>query len=296
MPQGLLLLTRIFNHLGVVAAERIGGCNSHLQIRWLEKCEYLRLSIDLLIDNLHDGLNNTPGLVEQSAPLPGGTYIEELYRMGIIKLLLVDDHELVRTGIRHILEEASDIEVIGEASSGDEALKNARKLEPDVVLMDVNMPGMGGIEATRRMVRLLPEVRVIALTVLDDDPFPARLNEAGARGYLTKGCPAEEMLDAIRTVHAGQRYVASAVARKHMLADLSGVSSTPFSELSSREMQVCMMILQGQRTQDISEALSLSPKTVSTYRQRIYEKLTVKNDVELTRLAYRFHLIEDAGE
>jgi two-component system invasion response regulator UvrY len=213
--------------------------------------------------------------------------------MGTIKLLLVDDHELVRTGIRRILEEASDIEVIGEASSGDEALKTARKLEPDVVLMDVNMPGMGGIEATRRMVRLLPDVRVIALTVLDDDPFPARLNEAGARGYLTKGCPAEEMLDAVRMVYRGQRYVASSVARKHMLADWNGIASTPFEELSSREMQVAMMILEGQRTQEISDALSLSPKTVSTYRQRIYEKLDVKNDVELTRLAYRHKLIKD---
>jgi len=211
----------------------------------------------------------------------------------MIKVLLVDDHELVRTGIRRILEEAADIEVIGEASSGDDALKSARKKEPNVVLMDVNMPGMGGIEATRRIVRLLPDVKVIALTVLDNDPFPARLNEAGARGYLTKGCPASEMLDAIRMVYRGQHYVASSVARKHMLADWRGVASTPFEELSSREMQVAMMILEGQRTQEISDALSLSPKTVSTYRQRIYEKLDVKNDVELTRLAYRHEFIKD---
>ena len=211
----------------------------------------------------------------------------------MIKVLLVDDHELVRTGIRRILEEAADIEVIGEASSGDDALKSARKKEPNVVLMDVNMPGMGGIEATRRIVRLLPDVKVIALTVLDNDPFPAQLNEAGARGYLTKGCPASEMLDAIRMVYRGQHYVASSVARKHMLADWRGVASTPFEELSSREMQVAMMILEGQRTQEISDALSLSPKTVSTYRQRIYEKLDVKNDVELTRLAYRHEFIKD---
>ncbi len=212
----------------------------------------------------------------------------------MIKVLLVDDHELVRTGIRHILDEASDIVVIGEASGGDEALKFAKKIEPDLVLMDVNMPGMGGIEATRRMVRLLPDVKVIALTVLDDDPFPARLNEAGAKGYLTKGCPAEEVLDAIRMVNKGHPYVASAVARKHMLADWSGVASTPFEELSAREMQVAMMILDGQRTQQISDSLCLSPKTVSTYRQRIYEKLGVNNDVELTRLAYRHGLIKDS--
>jgi len=214
----------------------------------------------------------------------------------MIKVLLVDDHELVRTGIRRILEEAGDMQVIGEASEGDEALKMARKLEPDVVLMDVNMPGMGGIEATRRMVRLLPRAKVIALTVLDDDPFPARLNEAGAVGYLTKGCPAKEMIEAVRTVHRGFPYVASSVARKHMIADWQGMAATPFQELSAREMQVAMMILDGQRTQDISDALSLSPKTVSTYRQRIYDKLRVKTDVELTRLAYRHGIIVEQGE
>lgn len=214
----------------------------------------------------------------------------------MIKVFLVDDHELVRTGIRRILEEAGDMQVVGEAADGDEALKSARKMQPDVVLMDVNMPGMGGIEATRRMVRLLPAVKVIALTVLDDDPFPARLNEAGAVGYLTKGCPACEMIEAVRTVHRGFPYVASSVARKHMLADWQGMTATPFEDLSAREMQVAMMILDGQRTQEISDALSLSPKTVSTYRQRIYEKLRVKTDVELTRLAYRHGLIVEQGQ
>lgn len=213
----------------------------------------------------------------------------------MIKVLLVDDHELVRTGVRRILEEAGDMQVVGEAADGDEALKVARRVLPDVVLMDVNMPGMGGIEATRRMVRLLPEARVIALTVLDDDPFPARLNQAGAIGYLTKGCPAGEMIEAVRTVARGEPYIAAAVARKHMLADWRGGASTPFEELSAREMQVAMMILEGQRTQEISDALSLSPKTVSTYRQRIYEKLNVKTDVELTRLAYRHGMIADHG-
>jgi len=211
----------------------------------------------------------------------------------MIKVLLVDDHELVRTGIRRILEEAGDMQVVGEAADGGEALKVARKVPPDVVLMDLNMPGMGGIEATRRLIRLQPNVKIIALTVLDDDPFPARLSEAGAIGYLSKGCPAAEMIEAVRTVYRGVPYVGVSVARKHMLADWQGVNTTPFEGLSSREMQVAMMILEGQRTQDISDALSLSPKTVSTYRQRIYEKLNVKTDVELTRLAYRHGLIVD---
>lgn len=213
----------------------------------------------------------------------------------MIKVFLVDDHELVRTGIRRILEEAGDMRVVGEAGDGDEALKAVRRLEPDVILMDVSMPGMGGIECTRRILRLLPKARVIALTVLDEDPFPARLKDAGAVGFLTKGCPAAEMIEAVRTVERGLPYVASAVARKHMLGEWQGTAASPFEELSAREMQVAMMILDGQRTQEISEALSLSPKTVSTYRQRIYEKLHLRTDVELTRLAYRFGLIADKG-
>jgi len=211
----------------------------------------------------------------------------------MIKVLLVDDHELVRTGVRRILEEVGDVEIVGEAADGDTALKLARKTAPNVILMDLNMPGMGGIEATRRMTRLLPDSKVIVLTMLDEDPFPARLYEAGASGYLTKGCPAQEMIEAVRTVNRGLPYVAANVARKHMLADWAGIASTPFAELSARETQIAMLILDGQRTQEISDSLSLSPKTVSTYRQRIYEKLQVKTDVELTRLAYRHGLIKE---
>ncbi|AGA91341.1 response regulator containing a CheY-like receiver domain and an HTH DNA-binding domain [Thioflavicoccus mobilis 8321] len=212
----------------------------------------------------------------------------------MIRVFLVDDHELVRTGIRRILEQTGDIVVVGEAADGDAALKVVKNANPHVVLMDISMPGgMGGIEATRRLVRLMPGVKVVALTVMDEDPFPLRLREVGAVGYLTKGCPANEMIDAVRAVMRGQPYVDLALARKHMLADWQGMGATPFAELSSREMQVALMILDGRRTQEISGTLSLSPKTVSTYRQRIYEKLDVKTDVELTRLAYRFGLIHD---
>lgn len=211
----------------------------------------------------------------------------------MIKVLLVDDHELVRTGIRRILEEAPDIKVVGEAMDGETGLKMARSTLPDVVLMDLNMPGIGGLEATRRMVRLLPDVKVIGLSMLESDPFPAYMKEAGAVGYLTKGCPANEMVEAVRTVNRGFPYVASSIAQKHALADWEGHGSQPFAALSSREMQVAMMILEGQRSQEIAERLSLSTKTVSTYRQRIYEKLKVKTDAELTRLAVRFGLLKD---
>jgi two-component system, NarL family, invasion response regulator UvrY len=211
----------------------------------------------------------------------------------VIKVLIVDDHALFRAGIHRILEDQDLVEVVGEAESGEDALRLAQKLAPDVILMDINMPGgMGGIEATRRLGRVAPASRVIALTVLGDDPFPDQLREVGALGYLTKGCPAEELVRAIRAVAAGRFYVDAQVAQARMMSAWQGEHGSPFKELSSREMQVAMMILDGQRTQDISETLSLSPKTVSTYRQRIYDKLGVHTDVELTRLAFRYGLIQ----
>ncbi|MCU7893032.1 MAG: response regulator [Candidatus Thiodiazotropha sp. (ex Ustalcina ferruginea)] len=211
----------------------------------------------------------------------------------MIKVLLVDDHELIRTGVRGILDKAPDIEVSGEASTGEEAIELVKQNSPDVVLMDVNMPGMGGIEATRRVLRVKSDLKVIALTVLDDDPFPSRLHEVGAVGFLTKGCPADEMLCAIRAVYNGQHYISSEVARKHTLMEWHGNAENPFKGLSSRETQVLLQILEGQKNQEISDILSLSPKTVSTYRQSICEKLDIKNDVELTRLAYRHGILKD---
>ncbi|MEW8314884.1 MAG: response regulator [Candidatus Thiodiazotropha endolucinida] len=212
----------------------------------------------------------------------------------MIKVLLVDDHELIRTGVKGILDKAHDIDVAGEASSGEEAIELVQKTSPDLVLMDVNMPGMGGIEATRRLLRIKPDLKVIALTILDEDPFPSRLHEVGAMGFLTKGCPADEMLRAIKAVYEGHHYIASDVARKHALMEWHGNSENPFKMLSSREVQVLLQILEGHKNLEISDILSLSPKTVSTYRQRIYDKLDIKNDVELTRLAYRYGILKDS--
>jgi two-component system invasion response regulator UvrY len=213
----------------------------------------------------------------------------------MIKLMIVDDHQLVRAGLRSIIESAGDLAVVAEADSGEDAIAQAQKgAAPDVVLMDIKMPGgMGGIEATRRLARLLPQARIVALSALSEEPLPTQLHEAGAIGYLTKGCPARELLDAIRAVDRGLPYVDAKLAQRRMVAGWRGTKETPFAELSSREMQVTLMILDGRRNHEIAECLSLSQKTVSTYRQRIFEKLDIATDVELTRLAYRYSLIAE---
>ncbi len=211
----------------------------------------------------------------------------------MIRVMLVDDHELVRTGFRLILDNMPEVLVVGEAESGESALKQIPELKPDLVLMDVNMPGIGGIEATRRIRRNYPGIQVIAITVHTDAPFPSKLHQAGALGYLTKGCPASEMLDAIKTVTNGKPFLSAEVAQKLSLARLTGVDSElPFESLSRREMQVMMMIVQGSKNQDISDTLCVSPKTVSTYRHRLFEKLGIETDAELTLLAIRYGVAE----
>lgn len=210
----------------------------------------------------------------------------------MIKILLIDDHELVRIGIKRLLQDIQGIKVVGEASTGEEAVKAAKELLPDVALMDVQMPGIGGLEATRKMVRHNPDIKVIALTVYGDEPYPSRLLQAGAVGYITKGCDADEMIRAIRTVHSGQRYISSEIAQQLALKRFTKAEESPLDILSERELQIMLMITSGQKVQDISSKLCLSPKTVNSYRYRIFEKLSINSDVELTLLAIRLGLVE----
>lgn len=213
----------------------------------------------------------------------------------MIKVMVVDDHELVRTGITRILNDAPGIRVIAEAASGEEAIQVAREKLPDVMLMDVSMPGIGGLEATRKLLQLGLKLRVIVVSVHADEPFPSRMLKAGASGYLTKGCAVEEIITAIKTVAEGDRYIGADIAQTLALKRTLGGDSTPFDNLSPREMQVMLMLTQGQKPQVISDKLCLSPKTVSTYRHRLYEKLGVANDVELARLAMNYGVIEAFG-
>ena len=205
---------------------------------------------------------------------------------------MVDDHELVRLGIKRLLQDATGMKVIGEAGTGEEAVRLARDLVPDVVLMDVQMPGIGGLEATRKMIRHNPDVKVLALTVCDDEPYPSRLLQAGAAGYITKGCDPEEMIRAVRTVNSGQRYISSEIAQQLALKRFTKEDASPVDILSERELQIMLMITSGQKVQEISDKLCLSPKTVNSYRYRIFEKLSLHSDVELTLLAIRLGLVE----
>lgn len=209
----------------------------------------------------------------------------------MIRVMLVDDHELVRTGVRRLLSDYKDIEVVAEASSGEQAVTMVDQHRPDVVLMDVNMPGMGGVEATRKVIKAAPESRVLAVTVHGTQPYPSRLLEAGAMGYITKECDSAEIADAIRTVAKGRHYFSDQVAREVAL-NVAAESKSPFDNLSQREWQIMTMICKGEKIQDISDSLCLSPKTVSTYRYRLMEKLKVRSDVELTHLALRYGVIE----
>lgn len=214
----------------------------------------------------------------------------------MIKVMVVDDHELVRTGITRILNDVPGVRVVGEAASGEEALEVVRQKAPDVLLMDVSMPGIGGLEATRKLVQNYSDLKVIVVSVHSEEPFPSRMLKAGASGYLTKGCAVNEIVAAINAVYAGERYISADIAQTLALKMTPGGDLSPFDVLSPREMQVMLMLTQGQRLQVISDKLCLSPKTVSTYRHRLYEKLGVDSDVDLARLAMNYGIIDASAD
>jgi two-component system invasion response regulator UvrY len=206
----------------------------------------------------------------------------------MVNVLLVDDHELVRTGISHLLASSEGIDV---ACSGEEAIKMVDVLKPDVVLMDVHMPGIGGIEASRKITMKHPGVKIVALSALSDSPIPLQLMSAGAQGYLSKSCSVAELIGAVMAVHGGRRYLSADVASELALSRLPGSPAcSPFERLSQREMQIVLLTLQGKDVAEIAKLLMISPKTVSTYRYRLYGKLGVKNGVELMRLSQKHEL------
>lgn len=207
------------------------------------------------------------------------------------RILLVDDHKLVREGVKAIIDSSEDMIVVSEASSGEEAVDFVSRGFVGVVLMDLSMPGIGGITATRQIVKKHPHVKVVALTALSETPYPAIVMGAGAIGYVHKGCESDELFQAIRTAASNEQYISNEIARQMLLQGMKG-DVKPATVLSDREFEVMLMITRGETNQAIADAFVISPKTVSTYRKRIYDKLDVSNDVELTHLALRHSLLD----
>lgn len=212
----------------------------------------------------------------------------------MINVLIVDDHELVRTGISRILKDERGIKVIGEAGTGEEALQFCRHNAPDVVLMDMNMPGMGGMTATKRIIHFHPDMKVLALSVTCEEPVPTKVMQLGASGFISKHAAPSEMVFAIRKVFSGVRHISDEVAQKMALSKLNHQSANPFDDLSDRELQIMLMITRGEKVNDIATQLNVSAKTVNSYRYRMFEKLSIQGDVELTHLALRHGMIDIA--
>lgn len=210
----------------------------------------------------------------------------------MIRVLVVDDHDLVRMGISRMLADSPDIEVVGEADSGDMAIKLAKQLSPDVILLDVNMPNIGGLEATKRLVQLNMGIKILAVSSMSSQPYPSMLLKAGVNGYITKGTPLDEMIRAIKKLNQGGRYFSHDVAEQLAEVLLSDNAASPFELLSDREKQVAMMVVNCQSPQQIADQLFVSVKTINTYRYRIYEKVGVDSDVKLTHMAIRHGLIQ----
>lgn len=213
----------------------------------------------------------------------------------VTRVLIVDDHDLVRHGFKSLLGTQDSIVVADTLSSGEEAVDWCRenKGNVDVILMDVNMPGIGGIEATHRISSAWPDIGIIIVTVHAEGPLPKQLLNGGAKGYLTKGNGVEEMISAIKDVHSGKHYIAKDIAQQLALSVLPGETNI-IDTLSMRETQVMMMIAQGSKTHEISEILNLSPKTISTYRKRLYDKLDVSSDIEMLHLAMKHGVLDES--
>lgn len=195
-------------------------------------------------------------------------------------------------GIRRLLDDLPDMQVVADAESGETALLLVKVHQPDVVLLDMKMPGIDGWEVTRRLKKSHPSVKVIAVTAMRSEPLPGLILQLGAMGFLTKESGAEEMAAAIRKVYKGERYLSAEIAQKMAINSLQTPQESPFDLLSEREMQVMLMITRGMTVPEISDRLFLSNKTINGYRYRMFEKFSIKNDVELTYLAMKHGLVE----
>jgi two-component system invasion response regulator UvrY len=210
----------------------------------------------------------------------------------MIRILLVDDHAVVRTGFRLLLQSRADFTVIAEADTGESACQRHLELSPDVVVMDLAMPGMGGLEALRRIRARAADAKVLALSAHDDPMHARRALQEGALGFLSKRSAPETLLEAVSTVASGRRYLDAALAQKLALAEFEGKSGSPVERLSEREFQVFVRLAAGATVQRIAQELNLSASTVGTHLYNIKQKLDVTTQSELTLIAIRHGLIE----
>lgn len=207
------------------------------------------------------------------------------------KVLLVDDHELVRAGFRRLLEDGEKFTVVAESGSGEQAVQDFSKHHPDVVVMDISMPGIGGVGAIERIVAREPNARILVLSVHEDSVFTTRAMQAGALGFIPKRSAPEEMLKAVEMVAQGKTCIAPEIAQQLAMQKLTG-SENPLDVLSQREFEVFRLLAEGKTVNDIADILSLSPKTVGTHHTNIKQKLNVSNSAELARLAIRSGLVD----
>ena len=205
--------------------------------------------------------------------------------------MLVDDHSVVRMGFKLLLEASDDIEVVAEADSGEAACQMVEAVAPDVVVMDIAMAGMGGVEAIKRLLAKNPRLRILALSAHEDTSHPKRTLQAGALGYLSKRCAPEVLIDAIRAIAKGQRYIDAKIAQRIAVQDING-DKGPIEKLSAREFEVFVQLARGQSVVQISEALKLASSTVGTHLYNIKQKLGLSNQAEMTLLAARNGLIQ----
>jgi DNA-binding NarL/FixJ family response regulator len=212
-----------------------------------------------------------------------------------IRVLVVDDHTIVRDGICALLALAGDIEVVGEAANGSEALKMAKELTPDVVLMDIAMPIMGGLEATRRIRKEFPQTKILVLTQYDDKEYVFPVIESGASGFISKAAASSELASGIRSVHQGDSYLSPSVTKllveNYQHAASERASQDPYDQLTERERDVLKLLAEGYSTQEIADILVITPKTVEGHKTNLMAKLDIHNRIDLVKYALRKGII-----
>ena len=211
--------------------------------------------------------------------------------MSSLNVLLVDDHSVVRMGFKMLIDSEKDMQVIAEAETGEDGIIKFQEIKPDVIVMDITMPGIGGLEAIDRIIAKDKNAKILVLSAHEDSVHPKRVLSAGAIGYLTKRSAAEELINAIRTVGSGKKYIESSVAQQLAITQLSG-ENDPTEVLSDREFEVFISLAKGKSTNEIADTMCLSPRTVGTHLYNIKQKLNANNSAEIALIAIRCGLLE----